>query len=305
MALVALAFPQAAGAAESRVNDMSFDPYSYNRRAVQPLVCLSEGWHLIKDQYWLFFGITAVGMLVGGAAPMGILMGPLFCGIHICFFERECNRPVSFDMLFRGFHYFGPSLIATLMMVVPMIVLILALDALFLVGVLSTIAAMRQGAGQPPDPAAGWLIVGLVALFTVAVTIISVLFNMLFYFTYPLIVDRGLSGFDAVKLSIRAAMGNFFGLAALLLLTQVLAFFGMFLCFVGIYLILPLAFAMTAVAYRQVFGMRNALDQFADEREPPPDELPIVGPLDTGIKGEPTSSLQPATSPDQPASTQG
>jgi hypothetical protein len=42
---------------------------------------------------------------------------------------------------------------------------------------------------------------------------------------------------------------------------------------------------MTAVAYRQVFGMRNALDDFDDYR--PPEEALLVGPSDTNIKGEP------------------
>ena len=277
---------------------MHADAYTFNRGAVRPMECLREGWRLIKDDYWLFFGITFIGMLVGGAAPMGILMGPLFCGIHICLFERERGRPVSFDMLFRGFHYFAPSLVATLMMVVPMIVLILVADGLFLVGVFGAIAALQQGPGQPPDPSAGWLILGLIVLFTVAITFISILFNMMFYFTYPLIVDRSLSGVEAVKLSMRAAMGNFFGLVRLILLTQIIGMAGMLLCFVGIYLVLPLVFAMTAVAYRQVFGLMDPLAQFADDHEPPPADLPVVGPVETGFQEDLNRPGTPSSSTD-------
>ncbi len=34
---------------------------------IKPVECIKEGWALIKDQYWLFFGLTIVTMLLGGA----------------------------------------------------------------------------------------------------------------------------------------------------------------------------------------------------------------------------------------------
>lgn len=38
---------------------------NFNKNAVRPIVCLREGWQLIKDQYWLFLGICLVGTLIG------------------------------------------------------------------------------------------------------------------------------------------------------------------------------------------------------------------------------------------------
>ncbi len=56
---------------------MSAIHVTYNRGAVKPLECLRGGWNLIKDQYWLFLGITAVGILIGSFGPMAILLaGP-------------------------------------------------------------------------------------------------------------------------------------------------------------------------------------------------------------------------------------
>ncbi|MFN2516474.1 MAG: hypothetical protein ABR556_09690, partial [Pyrinomonadaceae bacterium] len=60
---------------------------------------------------------------------------------------------------------------------------------------------------------------------------------------------------DAVKLSMKAAMANFWRLLGLLLMSGLLSFAGVLLCYVGIFLVLPISFAAIAVAYEQVFGL--------------------------------------------------
>ena len=35
----------------------------FKRNAVEPMECLKAGLNLIKSQYWLFVGMTAVGMI--------------------------------------------------------------------------------------------------------------------------------------------------------------------------------------------------------------------------------------------------
>ena len=42
---------------------------------LKPVECLKSGWELIKDRYWLFVGMSVVGLLMGSAA-MGLLTGP-------------------------------------------------------------------------------------------------------------------------------------------------------------------------------------------------------------------------------------
>ena len=71
---------------------MNADLPDYERGAVKPIVCLREAWQLIKDEYWLFLGISLVGIFMGGAAPMALLMGPAMCGIHLCLLRRIHNR---------------------------------------------------------------------------------------------------------------------------------------------------------------------------------------------------------------------
>jgi hypothetical protein len=46
---------------------------SYQKVSVAPLALLKQSLALMGDQYWLFLGITFVGMLIASLAPMGIL----------------------------------------------------------------------------------------------------------------------------------------------------------------------------------------------------------------------------------------
>ena len=54
---------------------------------IHPVECYKEGWELIKDQYWLLFGITLVGAMIGGAS-LYILFGAMICGIFYCYFQK-------------------------------------------------------------------------------------------------------------------------------------------------------------------------------------------------------------------------
>ena len=67
-----------------------------------------------KTQYWLFVGMTFVAFFIGSAVPFGILMGPMMCGIYLTCFAQRRREPVEFGLLFKGFDFFGPSVIATL-----------------------------------------------------------------------------------------------------------------------------------------------------------------------------------------------
>src|SRR6185295_8613446 len=84
---------------------------SFKRKAVEPVQCIKNGWELVKDQYWLFVGMTFIAVLIGGAVPLGILLGPMMCGLYLTFFKKRRGEPIEFGTLFKGFDFFGPSLI--------------------------------------------------------------------------------------------------------------------------------------------------------------------------------------------------
>jgi uncharacterized membrane protein len=236
---------------------MSFpiDQIPFNRNAVEPVECIKRGWELIKPNYWLFVGIVIVGMLVGSVVPLGILMGPMMCGIYMALFQTRRGNPIEFGILFKGFDHFGDAVIATLLHMIPLMIVIIPTYIGFYVGMFAIAANSTSG---EPDPG---MMMGLFGVFGVAWLLIMVLLivlSVVFTFAYPLIVDRKLSGINAVKLSIRAGLANFWRLLGMLLLTGLLSSLGVLLCFVGIYLIVPVSFAAIAAAYEQVFGLSEA-----------------------------------------------
>src|SRR5687767_4935573 len=97
----------------------------FRRGVVQPMVCLKSGWALIKDQYWLFVGMSFVGILLGSLVPFGIMLGPMMCGIYLSLFQLRRSQRVEFGNLFKGFDYFGESIIATLLHYVPIVIIII------------------------------------------------------------------------------------------------------------------------------------------------------------------------------------
>jgi uncharacterized membrane protein len=238
---------------------MSFpaNQIEFNRNAVQPIECIKAGFELIKSQYWLFVGITAVGIIIGAVVPLGIVMGPMMCGIYLALFKTRRRQPIEFGMLFKGFDYFADALIATLIHVVPLIIILIPTYIVFVGLYLGMFLTIIASEGDPNLAA----IVGFIASFMVlwlVVLVLIVVVSILFTFTYPLIVDRRLSGLNAVKLSMRAGLANFWRLLGLLLLTALMNIVGAVFCYVGAFLALPIGFAAIAVAYEQVFGLGNA-----------------------------------------------
>lgn len=227
-----------------------FDEVEFKRNAVEPIECVKAGWNLIRSQYWLFVGITVVGVIIGSVVPLGILMGPMMCGIYLAVFQTRRGQPIEFGMLFKGFDYFGDAVIATLLHLVPVIVIFVPSYILFYVGLFMIIP--RNG---EPNPGTMLGFFGLFAIFWLVIMVILIVLSVVFTFAYPLIVDRRLSGLNAVKLSIRATMANFWRLLGMLLLTGLMTFVGVLFCYVGAFLVMPISFAAIAMAYEQVFGL--------------------------------------------------
>jgi uncharacterized membrane protein len=217
---------------------------------IKPVECIKEGWALIKEQYWLFFGISIVGMLIGGALPI-VLLGPMMAGIFLCLFQRQRNQPVEFGLLFKGFDLFVQSLIVTVFKMIPIIILMIPFYVIMMAVMFTT---MPRGGSSPEDSSAFVMsFFGLEMVFFVVVMVVSILIEIFFMFAYPLVVDRKLSGMDAVKLSFKAGKANFGGVLGLLLLNALFGFIGVLCCIIGVYFWLPVSFAAISVAYRRVF----------------------------------------------------
>lgn len=221
--------------------------------AVNPMDCYKIGWDLIKERYWLFLGITFVGSLIGSIAPLMILFGPMMCGMYMCMLSKYRGGILSFEILFKGFDHFKESLIATLILIVcatAILIPVIMLTTILLIMISVTGAAQGEAHIANPGPLFFLLLIFMMGV----MFFLSLLINILFTFSYQLIADRGMTGVDAVKTSVKAARGNLWGLFILALLTMALNLAGILCCCIGMYLILPVNIAATTVAYLKVFG---------------------------------------------------
>lgn len=242
------------------------DTIEFGRGVIKPIECLKAGHDLVRSQYWLIVGIVTVGMIIAGLVPLGILMGPMMCGVYLTLFKQRNGQRIEFADLFKGFDYFGESLIAALLHMIPIFVILVPTYIIFYISMFAMMAA--QGGGEP-DPGLLLGFFGFWAIIWIVLIAILILVSVVFTFAYPLIVDRRLSGFDAVKLSMKAALANFWGLLGMILLSALLSFAGVLLCYVGAFLVMPITFGAVAVAYEQVFGLSAGTGQ-PDLPPPPP-----------------------------------
>ena len=240
-----------------------FNEIEFKRNAVEPVECIKAGWELIKSQYWLFVGMTVVGIIIGSVVPLGILMGPMMCGIYLALFQTRRGQPIEFGLLFKGFDYFGDAVIATLLHMIPIVIVIAPAYILYFVGMFGMMASSQNG---EPNPGAMLGFFGFFAVVWLVIMVLLIVLSVVFAFAYPLIVDRRLKGFDAVKLSIRAGFANFWRLLGMMFLTGLLTFVGVLFCYVGVFFVMPIGIAAIAAAYEQVFG----LSEVQSNLPPPP-----------------------------------
>ena len=243
---------------------MTPNPTDFNRGVISPMECIKEGWALIKDQYWLFFGITVVGLLIGGLVPV-VLLGPMMVGIFLCLLQRQKNQPVEFGLLFKGFDLFVPSLIVAVLKMIPIFILLVP----YYIFIFAMMAAMPHGSRSSVEDSQQFVfsVLGAELVFVAVIMAVSILVEIFFMFAFPLVADRKMSGLDAVKLSFKAGRANMGGVIGLMLLNALFTMLGVLACFIGVYFYLPIAIASQAVAYRRVFP---DIGQFGEYPPPPP-----------------------------------
>ena len=85
------------------------------RVKIDPIGCYKRAFELVQGEYWVLLGVSAVAMFVGGAVPV-VLLGPMMCGLYMCFLKKYHGEELEFELLFKGFDHFVPSLVATAIM---------------------------------------------------------------------------------------------------------------------------------------------------------------------------------------------
>lgn len=236
---------------------------SSRRIQISVMERLSKGKELLGEQYLLFVGLCFVGMLVASAVPFAILLGPMACGLHLCCRDRAYGRATKFDQLFKGFDYFMPGFIASLIMVVASFVIMIPLMIVTLVVFGGAVAAAESNDAG-----------GLVVLFTIIplfaiIMVASMLMYIPFLFSYSLIVDQKMEGWPAVKASWNGAKQNFWGLTKLMFACTLIGFVCLLFCYVPLFFFFPIQLGAFYTVYRDIFP--NSSDAH------PPKDAAVIG----------------------------
>lgn len=246
---------------------MQSDNYKVDN--INAVDCMKQGWEMIKPDYWLFFGITIVGLLIGGAIPI-VLIGPMLCGIYYCMLKRHDNGgPVEFGNLMKGFDFFAQSTIAILILAGIMGIIA------FIVIVIPMMITMGVAAASP-ELGAVFMILMFIVMFLFA--IFAACAHVLIIFTHLLIVDRKMDAWPAIKTSAAAGRQNVNVIVMFILVQFGMVLVGYVLCIVGVYLALPIMYAGTTVLYRKIFPMLpGTVYENSQQPMPPAPNYPQTG----------------------------
>lgn len=171
------------------------------------------------------------------------------------------------NTLSKGFGFFGPSIVVTIVSNLPFIPF--AVGAKFIGDWMDQADKRYPGDSPLPDDELVFgieLLAGLFLYYAIAFVITGVIFP----FAYQLVVDKNMKGWAAVKLSARAARANFGGVLGLAMLDLLLSAAGLLLCCIGLPFVMPWTRGAWTVAYRDVFPAPAEAAPIQPPMPPPP-----------------------------------
>lgn len=243
------------------------------RVPIQPFALLQRGLQLMGDQYLLMVGVGFVAILLGSLVPFGLLYGPMFVGMYLCFLQRERYGLTEFGTLFKGFDFFVDALVVLLLtLALSLVVLIpgyLVMFALFF--------AMVATAGPEPEGAAVLVFAVSLIFLIFVLTVLSLVVYMPFLFAFQLIADRRVKALDAVKLSWAGVKKNGLGLLGHMLVLGIGGMLSSLLCYIPVFFFFPISFASLFVVYRDIYGPESAGPPALSSMVPSPSPVPGAG----------------------------
>ena len=217
--------------------------------------CVSRSWELVKNNFWLLVGGTAISMLIqqglglipilGMVLPL-LVYGIFYGGVYNLFLKAMRGQDATLADIFSGFSPRAVHL--TLATVIQGAVLV----AIF--GVAAIIAALlipllRNNNMNP------MVLLALTPLVMVPTIYLYVSWSL----SLILIMDRNLSFWSALEVSRKVVNMHWWKFFGLFLVGILVMIAGFLVCLVGMFVALPIFFGMITYAYDDIFGSGRAL----------------------------------------------
>ena len=242
------------------------------------LGCFTRGWELVKNNMGTLFvgallyflieiafnalaNIPLLGMVFSIANF--IISGPLLGGVFYLFLRALRDEAVEVGDVFSGFRRaFGQLFLGTLVPALLIGLCLLPFLIVFFVKLYPFFGHLEHmQPGTPPDAETiaalkSVMLTGLPLL--VLGTIPAIYLSVCWKFTLPLIIDKELDFWTAMKTSRKQVTKHWWHVLGLVILIGLLNFLGLLLCCVGLLFTLPIGFAALMLAYETIFSEQHA-----------------------------------------------
>jgi hypothetical protein len=236
--------------------------------------CLSRGFELLKSHFGVVFVATLLfGLIQGFIALLGaipfigplfslanlFIAGPLLGGLYFVFIQTIRHQPANAGDVFCGFRrqfvqlFLGKivsGLLAGLCMIPFVVVMVVA--------IIGTVAAQH---GQSSDAQLQDLLLALlpVGLPVFLLCLIPTIYlQVRWLFTLPLIIDRQMDFWAAMKASWKMVGKHWWRVFGLVILVGLVNLVGICLCCVGALFTAPIGYGALMYAYETIFSTTDA-----------------------------------------------
>lgn len=226
--------------------------------------CISRGWELLKGNFGPLFGGFLVYVLV--AVVLGILSGipfvgpifslanlvvtgPLMGGLYYLYLKVVRGEMAEVGDVFAGFRKAFMQLF--LGYLVPGLLSGLCLIPVAVVAGITLLPSLKHGIENFHPETAQLVIISIVALLCL---IPMIFLQMSWIFTMPLIIDREMDFWTAMKTSWKRVNLHWWQVFGLVLLIGLVNVVGVLVCCVGVLVTMPVGFAALMYAYETIFS---------------------------------------------------
>ena len=271
-------FASAFTAAGSSPNPPGFGDWPGHDYELDMGGCISRGWDLVKNNLGLmlgsiliYFGIEIALSVLGKIPLIGFVFslvnffitGALMGGLYYVYLQAIRSQPVQTGDVFAGFRkafwqlflgYIVPALLAGLCLIPFLVVFIIKI-----IPVLGQMPSENLTQNDllkilPAIEASAW--VSVPVLFVCMIPMLYLQTSWIF--TLPLIIDKQMDFWTAMKTSWKMVGKHWWQVFGLVVLVGVLNIVGVLMCCVGLLFTLPVGFAALMHAYETIFSERRA-----------------------------------------------